>query len=300
MPSLSLIDLLNPAPSEGAPEVDIHVELSSLASLVTMSSATSILVPPRVATSLLDVLAHVEARLRASVPVSPTYATLTPTQTTQRFSSPRSTSQQPILRENVPLNRQTTLLRLYQFENVNALIEYPESALHDPVGYLFRQDLTNWRKPWLDTAYSLGAPSGGTKAGEMVKVLPLHAEGDENRQGVKVCPSADLNEMKQPHTTASRQDIEESLSQDMDHQASCSSPSRDIFEKTAALITAFRRLGCNAPCHEPTDLSPAEKEISDELTAHHMKIGRGYTSKIKTCAGRLSLEWDRLEKPYIA
>ncbi len=78
--------------------------------------------------------------------------------------------------EDYRLNRQTTLSRLYVFDEIDAYVEYPECHETHPVGYLFRCNLDNWLNPTRNFAYSLGLPSGTTRQsrqGGLINVRPL-------------------------------------------------------------------------------------------------------------------------------
>lgn len=66
--------------------------------------------------------------------------------------------------EKVRITRQTTLHRLYHYK-ANVLVEYPETHETETIGHLFEQDV-EWIKPWNGFVYSLGRPSGQTKATE--------------------------------------------------------------------------------------------------------------------------------------
>lgn len=330
---LSVLDLLNPASSEQPPSllVDIYSQLYDLARLITESTATSILVPPKVERWLSGVFAYIVPQLRITIASSQACTAAAPSHASLLCPQQISICLLPIVHENVRLNCLTPLSHLYQYEDVHAYIEYPESGPENPIGYLFRQDLKNWQKPWLDFAYSLRSPSGGIRAGESVMVLLLHVEDDEEHlvpcikhyftciycmkclfffdpiyflfylsgQGSKVCPNANMIEMQHPHVAASQSNVEQHLAQDIDHQVVCSSPTHDIFEKTAAFISAMRKLGCNAPLHEATVLSSSEQRFLDELLIHHTIISQSYNSKTKKYAGRLSLEYDKLGRPFV-
>jgi len=98
------------------------------------------------------------------------------------------TVQQPIadspptiqVRRNVYTNPKTTLSVLYTYEDPNAWVEYPETNLDRPVGYLFRRDPCNWENPVRNFTYSLGKPSGQTRKGEEVH-HPLLVDKDGNK-----------------------------------------------------------------------------------------------------------------------
>ncbi|KAJ7894497.1 hypothetical protein B0H14DRAFT_3426901 [Mycena olivaceomarginata] len=71
--------------------------------------------------------------------------------------------------------------------------------------------------------------------------------------GMKACPLADLAHLRSSyqHTSATRADVEERLAAEREARLLYSSPSRDIFQTTAAYITAVRTAGCRRPQQEP-------------------------------------------------
>jgi hypothetical protein len=118
-------------------------------------------------------------------------------------------------------------------------------------------------------------------------------------QGVKVCPMSDLESMKAVHVSASREDIKARLRQDWQQHIDTMSPTRDIFEKTSAFISALQLNGCRAPLCEPTVLSAREEEIHSAFAFHRSRMQRGYTPLKKTCEGQLYLLYTIEEAPYI-
>ena len=118
-------------------------------------------------------------------------------------------------------------------------------------------------------------------------------------QGVKVCPMSDLTSMKAVHIRASREDIKTRLGRDRQQKLDSASPTRDVFEKTLAFISALQKNGCPGPLYEPTFLSPEEEESRNSFLEHAAKIRRGYTPGKKTCEGRLYLLHTNDGFPYI-
>jgi hypothetical protein len=117
---------------------------------------------------------------------------------------------------------------------------------------------------------------------------------------------SDQDLMSSSHTSASREDIKGRLCKDRQHRIDTASPTRDIFQKTTALISALQLLGCCGPMHESTLVSGSgwEQEIRDLLVAHKATIQRGFNPKNPLCSGRLELWYDRRvdsinSKPYI-
>ena len=118
-------------------------------------------------------------------------------------------------------------------------------------------------------------------------------------QGSKICPHSDVDSNKTEHTCATRQLLQERLRCDRDYRVATSSPTRDIFQKTSTLITALRTVGCSAPEHEQTVLTPAEQEHKKKISENEAKRRRGYVPSTTTCQGRLSLEYDGQSKPFV-
>lgn len=89
------------------------------------------------------------------------------------------------------------------------------------------------------------------------------------------------------------------LHRDRQHRIDTASPSRDIFQKTSAFISALQYLGCRGPMYEPTLVSGGEKELREILAQHKAKIQRS-SSQQPRCDGRLELCYGYADaKPYI-
>jgi hypothetical protein len=245
----------------------------------------------------------------------------------RRSVLPDNMIQPPTIRRNVYSSSRTTLSILYTYEDVNAWVEYPETSPDQPVGYLFRRDPRNWENPVQNFAYSLGKPSGQTKRGqERENHLLVDQHGNKvpcvvshltctvkfslsvfttetlnlPGQGSKVCPMSDQQSMESAHTSAGREDITARLHRDRQHRLDTASPSRDIFQKTTAFISALQHLGCRGPLYEPTLFYGREKELRDFLAQHKAKIQRGSSLQQPTCDGRLELCYGYADaKPYI-
>ena len=120
-------------------------------------------------------------------------------------------------------------------------------------------------------------------------------------QGVKACPMSDIESMKAVHVSASREDIRARLRRDRQQHIDTMSPTRDIFEKTFALISALQLNGCQAPLCEPTVFSAQEEDNRSTFAFHKSRMQRGYAPLKKTCEGRLYLLYavDLEGVPYI-
>jgi hypothetical protein len=118
-------------------------------------------------------------------------------------------------------------------------------------------------------------------------------------QGSKVCPFTDPVTISMPHVHASRDALKSRLLHDRATRLQGSSPSRDIFQKTSAFVTALRKRGCGAPAHETTYWSPAEQIDRKKHLELQSKLQRGYISPEITCDGRLLFDYDGNEQPYI-
>lgn len=110
---------------------------------------------------------------------------------------------------------------------------------------------------------------------------------------------SDIESMKAVHTSASREDIKARLHRDRQQHIDTMSPTRDIFEKTSAFISALQLNGCRAPLCEPTLLSAQEEDIRSAFAVHKSRMQRGYTPLKKTCEGRLCLLYTVEGVPYI-
>ncbi|KAJ8093771.1 hypothetical protein PM082_009631 [Marasmius tenuissimus] len=205
-----------------------------------------------------------------------------------------------LTKTNVKASRNTTLDRLYVYEDSNAYIEYPETSKRG-IGYLFLQDPGNWRSPTSDFAYSLGNPGGQKTADRHGKLLTHDLLGNgtvpcmvrsRTCQGAKVCPHADVDKMKAPHTCASLDLVRERLAQDRNFRLQNDSPSRQIFLKTQAFITSLLRVGCRLTGETAVLDSEDSNEESQFIRDHHQSLRRGYVEKEPRCQGRLSLLHD--------
>lgn len=110
---------------------------------------------------------------------------------------------------------------------------------------------------------------------------------------------SDLESMRAVHLSASREDVKARLRQDRQQHINTMSPTRDIFEKTLAFISALQLNGCRAPLYEPTILSLREQEIHSAFAAHKARMQRGYTPLNQMCEGRLHLLYTAEDAPYI-
>ena len=111
---------------------------------------------------------------------------------------------------------------------------------------------------------------------------------------------SDQQSMESVHTSAGREDIMARLDKDRQHRIDTASPSRDIFQKTFAFMSALQYLGCRGPMYEPTLVSGGEKELREIFAQHKAKIQRGSSSQQLTCDGRLELCYGYADaKPYI-
>lgn len=119
-------------------------------------------------------------------------------------------------------------------------------------------------------------------------------------QGSKVCPMSDQQLIESVHTSAGHEDITAQLHRDRQHWIDSASPSRDIFQKTSAFISALQYLRCRGPMNEPTLLSSGEKELCEILAQHKSKIQRGFSSQQQPCDGHLELCYGNVDaKLYI-
>ncbi|KAK7015447.1 hypothetical protein R3P38DRAFT_3321667 [Favolaschia claudopus] len=281
-------DLLNPVS-----EVDARPQLLLLENFLLKSVPGPILVPPELQIclekSLLD-LKRWSAPPEALVPSPNLHIPSEVQETKTEF--------------DVFINRKTTLSKLYRYPP-NTYIEYPETG-EQPVGHLFKLDPENWERPMLDFSYSQGKPDGQSKSTEEV-FCPVLLDKNGNAvlcvsrfstcQGMKCCPYNSIEELTEPHTTASRQEVELRLKEERDDRLDCSSPERDIFNRTAAYIATLHKQGCTRSLSTTTVRSASDQEEYDLHTERLVEFRRGY-KKPETCEGRLV--YHSGVKPYIA
>ncbi|KAK7061173.1 hypothetical protein R3P38DRAFT_2757690 [Favolaschia claudopus] len=207
---------------------------------------------------------------------------------------------------NAFINHKTTLSKLYCYPP-NTYIEYPETG-EQPVSHLFKLDPENWERPMLDFSYSQGKPDGQSKSTEEV-FCPVLVLLDKNGnavlcvsrfstcQGMKCCPYNSIEELTEPHATASRQEVELRLKEERDDRLDCSSPERDIFNRTAAYLATLHKQGCTRSLSTPTVRSDSDQKEYDLHTERLVEFRCGY-KKPETCEGRLV--YHSGVKPYIA
>jgi hypothetical protein len=105
--------------------------------------------------------------------------------------------------------------------------------------------------------------------------------------------------MTEPHESASRETVEDRLQMDRETRLDAASPTRDIFQKTSAYLTALRRSGCGAPAYEGTTLNHTELAQRSVDNEHLAKLQRGYVPTKTTCDGRVFFEYDFSGHPFV-
>ncbi|KAJ7201931.1 hypothetical protein C8J57DRAFT_1102564 [Mycena rebaudengoi] len=280
-----LAHLLNPSDPNGQRElddiqaglVDIGPELRQLTDICAARSRASI---------------SVQQQLRALIH---DLSQPTPTVSPAPPPLPR-VSESGAPQYDVRLNRRTVLSILYHHPK-DTILEYPETGPENPVGHLFRLDPDDWQVPDLNIAYSRGAPGGQTLAGREVfnnvfvgvdgEPIPC-SESHSTCQGVKICPSADRDLLSEPHTKATRKDIEIRVQQDREERLQYASPSKDVFCRTAAYLSALRKHGCCRPLLEPTAFTTYEEQLRQTRDEYLYQAQRGYHAPEAKCEGRLT------------
>ncbi|KAJ6463274.1 hypothetical protein C8R47DRAFT_992713 [Mycena vitilis] len=212
----------------------------------------------------------------------------------------RARPQPPVERTveyNVRVGAQSHVSALYRYAR-GVDVEYPTSGIDAPVGHLIPVDPASVELPWVNFAYSRGAPMGGVEK-DHFSFSPLLV--DEHNvsvpckkshatcQGIKACPFSDIATLtgdEHAHTSATRDDVALRMAADRESRQRLSSPQRDIFDKTAAYINAIREVGCRRPLQQQT-LRTGE-ELRDFTTHQALKedLQRGYSAP-KTCEGRI-------------
>jgi hypothetical protein len=102
----------------------------------------------------------------------------------------------------------------------------------------------------------------------------------------------------EPHWMATRDLLSARLQNDRDTRLEFSSPTRDIFEKTAAYLRALRTLGCRSPRHEETFVAPSEKALKDLDAECKEHFQCGYTPQA-TCQGRIDFGYMHSSVPFV-
>ncbi|KAJ7032105.1 hypothetical protein C8F04DRAFT_1185343 [Mycena alexandri] len=203
---------------------------------------------------------------------------------------------------NVVINRQTTLETLYEYPR-GYILEYPETSSTGCIGHLFHMDPNDWQDPTLNIAYSRGGCMGAESLGET-----FDAQGNEIQcferhstcEGSKICPNGNIDELSAPHTKASRADVQERLRKDREERLQYTSPSRHVFLKTLAYITAIQKLGCSRPLFEATgNFSATEEEMKDARELYLFQTQRGYRMTDGICEGRVVFDYGEDGRPYI-
>ncbi|KAJ7019900.1 hypothetical protein C8F04DRAFT_1197252, partial [Mycena alexandri] len=119
-------------------------------------------------------------------------------------------------------------------------------------------------------------------------------------QGVKVYPNTDIDSLTVPHTSASRANIQTRLRQDREERLQYASPSKDIFCRTAAYLSALRKLGCSRPLVEETLFSESDEEQKKTLEIYRDQVRRGHRPKHDACEGRIVFQYNHRGHPTIS
>ncbi|KAJ4463608.1 hypothetical protein C8R41DRAFT_872387 [Lentinula lateritia] len=212
------------------------------------------------------------------------------------------TIQRSLLNKNFKMNRKTTISTVYKYP-IDATLEYPETGAtqEEVVGHLFEMKLEEWVSPSRDFAYSRGGPRGKGREfvtnpllvdsiGEMVPCITRHS----TCQGVKICPFFDLDEESTYHSQATQEQIQVLMRQNREQYMEFSTPTRDVFEKTSAYLTAIKRVGCTSEAnHDASDFQGNSDQ--SEQTA----LRRGYPEMPNRCTGKLLFQLSFDGTPYI-
>ncbi|KAJ7262693.1 hypothetical protein B0H12DRAFT_1231133 [Mycena haematopus] len=245
---LGLADLLNAeAPVDAS--ADFRALLDALGPL-----DRPILVGP-------DVHRHVQQILSSWPPPSARAGPSNPPPAPASVARPLQPDAERTADYEVRITDKTTLSILYRYAH-GATVEYPESGDVNPVGHLIPLGGNDSRLPWTDFAYSRGAPDGGSGKSEF-HYTPLLVD-DQGLEvpckirhttclGMKACPFADLGHLATDyqHTVATRADVQQRLAAARDARLAYSSPTRDIFQSTAAYITQSEQWAAAGPSRKP-------------------------------------------------
>ncbi|KAF8145358.1 hypothetical protein K438DRAFT_1630265 [Mycena galopus ATCC 62051] len=140
-------------------------------------------------------------------------------------------------------------------------------------------DPHDWQVPDLNIVYSRGAPTGRTLGGREVF---FDVMVDTFGQRVPCTES---------HSTCL-------LRNDRKDWLQYASPTKDIFCRTAAYLTALRRLGCSRPLAEPTPLSLEEEEAREVYQIYIQQVRRGHRTD-GTCEGKILFRYDSHNHPHV-
>ncbi|KIK52752.1 hypothetical protein GYMLUDRAFT_1028506 [Collybiopsis luxurians FD-317 M1] len=165
-----------------------------------------------------------------------------------------------------------------------------------------------WSSPSRDFAYSRGEPRGKSQGtvtvpllldsstSEMVPCISRHS----TCQGVKICPMSYFSNKSSCHSAASRSQLQAQLLDDHKYYREISSPACDVFERTLALITAVRCVGCTARTALDLELAQ-EDEVGDSQTddRERKELRRGYPEIPNRCTGRIIFGYTFDETPFI-
>ncbi|KAG6824163.1 hypothetical protein H0H92_007812, partial [Tricholoma furcatifolium] len=286
--------------------VDIQPDLAEISSLVTRTQGP-MLVPSDVASAVSTLLGNLRQCFGQTSTAGPSSLPSTPqssrrssrnaTPASSRTYRPSDTANHRV-EHDVAITRQTIVSVLYTYQDPQCYIEYPETS-ESHVGYLFERDPNHWELPCENFAYSLGSPKGRSRKHEEKKCLLLK---DIDGQGVKICPYTNIEALSEPHTKATLEAIAERLTNDRSSRLEVSTPEYHIYQKTAALISAIRKVGCRGPEFEETILQPSEQVHYDNTREMVRKQMRGYIPTLVRCKGRILLKYDNdlgREKLYL-
>lgn len=93
--------------------------------------------------------------------------------------------------------------------------------------------------------------------------------------------------------------VQERLRNDREIRLEYASPSRDIFQRTAAYLSALQKLGCHRPALESTHFLASEKDIRDARENYMFITQRGYKTSGSLCDGRLIFDYDSHKRPHV-
>ncbi|KAJ7194417.1 hypothetical protein GGX14DRAFT_576364 [Mycena pura] len=202
---------------------------------------------------------------------------------------------------DVQITSKTTLEKLYTWP-AGTVLEYPETSATGSIGHLFPISTFTLTRNMM---YSTGDPKGGPGKKHPVFVDILL---DDNGQKVpcklsfktciRACPYADLEDLRAPHTTASREEIARRLALEQKQQDDHLSTNAILFRKTLSYFVALQRQGCGGPPHEETVYSASELDEWDEWIAQQEQIRRGHSPR-PTCNGRLFFRYDGQGRAFV-
>lgn len=116
---------------------------------------------------------------------------------------------------------------------------------------------------------------------------------------MKICPFVDMEQVRVPHSKASREALSQRLKiLHSEERRQISSPENSVFLKTLSYFSALRRHGCGSPLYETTMFSAQELKDRSHQEEHRNIERSGHPGR-ETCKGRLLFQYKSDGHPFI-